>query len=208
LGWISSPRFVKALGRLALLLPLLAIGTSLPPSLPPSLAQPTNTALTIRADVQEANSITGIVTAKGNVRMDYPARQIVATAAQAQYFSKEQRIILSGNVVIVQQGVNTIKAETITYLVDRGQFVALPPADQQVESVYVVPDRGATTTPATSATSVRQIKPAFKNTVSPPTPTKKPQESETGSSSGDRSDKPSTDNREQNATPDRQNKPE
>lgn len=120
-----------------------------------------NTALTIRADIQEANSRTGVVTARGNVRMKYPARQINATSTQAQYFSKERRIVLSGNVIVLQQG-NSIKAETITYLIDEGKFQALPPNEQQVESVYIVPDDGATSS-AASTTPVAQIKPAFKN---------------------------------------------
>jgi lipopolysaccharide export system protein LptA len=130
-------------------------------------AQPANTALTIRADVQEVNANTGVVTARGNVRIDYPARQIVATAAQAQYFANEQKIVLSGNVVVTQQGVNSIRAETITYLVDTGQFIALPPKDQQVESVYIVPDRDLANTPATVASPIEQIKPAFKSPVAP-----------------------------------------
>ncbi len=146
-------------------IPILAIASS---SLPPTQAQ-SNTALTIRADVQEANSITGVVTATGNVKMSYPARQIDAVAEQAQYFSKEQRVVLTGNVVVTQEGVNSIKAQTITYLVSEGKFVASPPNNQQVESIYVVPDRDAVSNPATSATPVTQIKPAFKKQqVSPP----------------------------------------
>ncbi|WP_425213886.1 LptA/OstA family protein [Tumidithrix helvetica] len=133
----------------------------------PVVAQTANTALTIRADIQEANSITGVVTATGNVQMNYPARQINATAAQAQYYSKEQRVVLTGNVIVIQQGVNSLKAETITYLVTEGKFLAEPPANQQVESVYVVPDRDVGTTTATTATPVTQIKPAFKNQISP-----------------------------------------
>jgi lipopolysaccharide export system protein LptA len=143
---------------------------------PVALAQTANTALTIRADIQEANSITGVVTATGNVQMNYPARQINATAAQAQYYSKEQRVVLTGNVVVIQQGVNSLKAETITYLVTEGKFVAQPPANQQVESIYVVPDRDAAATTATTATPVTQIKPAFKNQVSPLVVPPKPQD--------------------------------
>jgi len=147
-------------------IPVLAIASS---SLSSTQAQ-TNTALTIRADVQEANSITGVVTATGNVKMSYPARQIDAVAEQAQYFSKEQRVVLTGNVIVTQEGVNSIKAQTITYLVSEGKFVAAPPDNQQVETIYVVPDRDVASTPATSATPVTQIKPAFKKQqVSPPT---------------------------------------
>ena len=48
---------------------------------------PSNGSITIRSDSQEANSGTGIITAIGNVRINYPARQIQATSAQAQYLS-------------------------------------------------------------------------------------------------------------------------
>ncbi len=157
----------SAISKLFLIvLPLLAIAAS---SLPPTQAQTTNTALTIRADIQEANANTGVVTATGNVKMSYPARQIDAIAEQAQYFSKEQRVVLTGNVVVTQEGVNSIRAQTITYLVSEGKFVASPPNNQQVETIYVVPDREVTNTPATSASPVNQIKPAFKKQqVSPP----------------------------------------
>ncbi len=159
-----------------LLLPLMLFGSMPAPASSQNSGQ--NTALTIRADIQEANSKTGIVTARGNVRMKYPARQINATSAQARYFSKERRIILSGNVIVTQQG-NSIKAETITYLIDEGKFEALPPDQQQVESVYIVPDEGDTANPNSKTTPVAQIKPAFKppskGLVSPvivPTPKK------------------------------------
>jgi lipopolysaccharide export system protein LptA len=141
----------------------------------PLAAQPTGTnsgatsgALTIRADVQEANAKTGVITARGNVRLDYPARQVAATAATAQYFSQEQRIVLSGGVVITQQGVNSIRAETVTYLVSEGRFLATPTGDRQVETVYVVPDRDANQTPATATTPVEQVKPAFKDWTNTP----------------------------------------
>ncbi len=104
-------------------------------------------ALTVRSDVQEANSKTGVVTARGNVQINYPARQIQATAAQAQYFSRERRLVLNGNVFVLQEG-NSIQGETITYLIDEGRFVALPQQNQQVESIYIVTDSDSTTSPA------------------------------------------------------------
>jgi lipopolysaccharide export system protein LptA len=93
--------------------------------------------LTLRSDVQEANAKTGVITARGNVQIFYPARQIQATAAQAQYFSRERRIILSGDVYVLQQG-NSLRGETITYLIDEGRFVALPLPPKQVEAVYLL----------------------------------------------------------------------
>lgn len=127
-------------------------------------------ALTVRSDVQEANSQTGVVTARGNVQIDYPSRQIQATAAQAQYFSKERRIVLSGNVYVLQQG-NSLRGETITYLIDEGRFVALPTATRQVESIYLVSDPQAPTEPvAPPVTPPFNPKPAFKTPVSNPSP--------------------------------------
>ncbi|MDJ0567888.1 MAG: LptA/OstA family protein [Pleurocapsa sp. MO_192.B19] len=94
-------------------------------------------AITLKSDIQESNSETGIITARGNVKIDYPARQLQATAAQAQYFSRERRLILTGNVYVIQQG-NSMRAETMTYLVDEGRFIATPNSDRQVESTYII----------------------------------------------------------------------
>ncbi|MEC9028220.1 MAG: hypothetical protein VX543_03315, partial [Cyanobacteriota bacterium] len=41
--------------------------------------------ITIESDIQNADSVTGVFTAIGNVRIVYPARGIVATSRQAQY---------------------------------------------------------------------------------------------------------------------------
>lgn len=95
--------------------------------------------LRLESDIQEANSITGVITARGNVRINYPARQIQATAVQAQYFSRERRIVLRGDVYVLQEG-NSLRGEVITYLIDEGRFVAQPDRGEQVESIYLVPD--------------------------------------------------------------------
>ena len=119
-------------------------------------------ALNIRADVQEANAQTGVLTARGNVQIYYPARQIQATSAQAQYFSREGRIVLSGNVYVLQQG-NSIRGETVTYLIDEGRFTATPKTNTQVESIYIVPNSNGSTQPAAApATPPFKPKPAPK----------------------------------------------
>ncbi len=120
---------------IALLLPLFA--QSIPPySL--ARAQSNGGAIQLKASRVEANSNTGVVTATGNVRIDYPNRQIYSTSAQALYYSREQRIVLSGNVDVVQEG-NTLQAETVTYLIEEGRFVATPGPNEQVEAVYILP---------------------------------------------------------------------
>lgn len=93
--------------------------------------------ITIRSDSQEANSETGVITAQGNVQINYPSRQIQATATQAQYYSRERRLVLNGNVYVIQQG-NSMRAESMTYLIDEGRFIATPRSDRQVESTYIV----------------------------------------------------------------------
>lgn len=95
--------------------------------------------MTVRSDVQEANSETGVITARGNVQITYPVQELEATAAQAQYFRNERRLVLTGNVHVVQ-GENNIRAEKVTYLLEEGRFVATPKDEQQVTSTYVVPE--------------------------------------------------------------------
>lgn len=126
----------------ALLLPVALTGVLANPSYPQNSGAQIRS-LTLRADIQEADAKTGIVTARGNVQIDYPARQIQATAAQAQYFSRERRIVLSGDVYVLQKG-NSLRGETITYLIDEGRFIALPKNNRQVESVYIIPESDVT----------------------------------------------------------------
>jgi len=103
-----------------------------------SLAQsPKSGAITLKSDIQESNSQTGVITARGNVKIDYPARQIQATATQAQYYSRERRLILTGDVYVLQEG-NSLRAEEMTYLIDEGRFIAKPQGDRQVESTYII----------------------------------------------------------------------
>jgi lipopolysaccharide export system protein LptA len=94
-------------------------------------------AITLQSDIQESNSKTGIITARGNVKINYPARQIQATAIQAQYYTRERRLILTGDVYVIQEG-NSMRAESLTYLVDEGRFIATPKSDRQVESTYII----------------------------------------------------------------------
>jgi len=134
-----------------LALTLLGIMTLLQPR---ALAQSGNgsansNTMTVRSDVQEANSETGVITARGNVQINYPAQQLQATAAQAQYFRSERRLVLTGDVYVLQ-GENSIRAEKVTYLLEEGRFVATPKEEQQVTSTYVVPE------PQNNATSSSQ----------------------------------------------------
>jgi lipopolysaccharide export system protein LptA len=101
--------------------------------------------MTVQSDIQEANSVTGVVTARGHVQVFYPARNLQATSAQAQYFSKEHRLVLTGNVYALQEG-NSMRAETMTYLIDEGRFLAVPNNNQQVQSIYLVKNKDQNST--------------------------------------------------------------
>ena len=92
--------------------------------------------VTIESDLQKADNSTGVVTATGNVRILYPDRGVVATARQAQYFSKEGRVVLSGDVDIIQDNGNSLRAERIVYLVERERIIADPAEGQQVVIRY------------------------------------------------------------------------
>lgn len=122
--------------------------------------------ITLLSDVQEANAQTGVVTARGNVQIFYPARDMQATSAQAQYYSQEGRIVLTGDVYVLQDG-NSIQGERITYLVNEGRFVAVPDSGEQVQSVYLIPtddEAGPVSAPAADFNP----KPEFKEPVSTP----------------------------------------
>lgn len=140
--------------QFSLMLPLALLSAILlPTQLQTATAQSAggNRPLTIRSDIQEYDAKTQVITARGNVQMLYPARQLQATSAQAQYFSKERRIDFTGNVYILQQGGNSMRAEKVTYLIDEGRFVALPQNNRQVESVYMVQETEQNNQPARPA---------------------------------------------------------
>ncbi|NJK63542.1 MAG: hypothetical protein HC921_13415 [Synechococcaceae cyanobacterium SM2_3_1] len=96
-------------------------------------------ALRIRADSQEANATTGVIIARGNVGITYPAENVQAQAQLATYYTREQRIVLEGQVQISQDQ-NQLRAEKVTYLVESGEIQAEPQGGDQVESVYVFPE--------------------------------------------------------------------
>ena len=92
--------------------------------------------VTVESDLQQADNLTGVVTATGNVKISYPPKQVQAWARQAQYFTKEERIVLTGDVDVLQDGGNRLKAERITYLVLEDRMIADPAPGDQVLSNY------------------------------------------------------------------------
>jgi len=105
------------------------------PTAPISAEEPSGL-VTVESDLQQADNVTGVVTATGNVRITYPVKQVQATARQAQYFTKEERIILTGDVEVMQDGGNRLKAERVTYLVLEDRLIADPATEDQVFSKF------------------------------------------------------------------------
>ena len=121
-------------GGLLFSLPLLA---ALAPLFPAQAQQAADAGvITIESDLQSADSSTGVITASGNVRLVHAGRGLVATSRQAQYFTEEDRIVLSGDVDVIQADGNLLRADRFTYLLEDGTAVASPVPGQQVFSQW------------------------------------------------------------------------
>ena len=92
--------------------------------------------ITIESDLQAADNSTGVITASGNVRLVHAGRGLVATSRQAQYFTEEDRIVLSGDVDVIQADGNQLRADRFTYLLEEGRAIATPVPGQQVFSQW------------------------------------------------------------------------
>jgi|688.fasta_scaffold593149_2 lipopolysaccharide export system protein LptA len=90
--------------------------------------------VTIESDQQQADNVTGVVTAIGNVRITYPERGMVATARQAQYYTREGRLVLSGDVDIIDRDGQRLRADQIVYWLNGQRLLALPAKGQQVQT--------------------------------------------------------------------------
>lgn len=106
----------------------------------PTQAQQTADAgvITIESDLQSADNSTGVITASGNVRLVHADRGLVATSRQAQYFTEEERIVLSGDVDVIQTDGNLLRADRFTYLLEEGRAIARPEPGQQVFSQWTL----------------------------------------------------------------------
>lgn len=107
--------------------------------------------ISIESDSQQSDNKTGIVTATGNVRIVYPDRGMVATARQAQYFSREGRLVLSGDVDVIDQDGQRIRADRLVYLVDSERLQAEPPKGRQVYSKLRIQQRPVPAPPGPAA---------------------------------------------------------
>ncbi|BEV36323.1 hypothetical protein CREGCYN_11350 [Synechococcus sp. M16CYN] len=103
--------------------------------------------ITIESDKQSADNSTGIITASGNVRLVYIDQGVMATSHQAQYFTKEGRIVLSGDVDFVYKNGNLLRANRITYSLIDERALATPSNDEQVFSQWSFDSNSANSIP-------------------------------------------------------------
>ena len=108
-----------------------------------------NGLITIESDSQIADNVTGVVTAIGNVRIVYSSRGMVTTSRQAQYFSREGRLVLSGDVDVVQEDGSTLRAERVTYNLEDDRVVAVPSSGGQVRATMILRQDQPAQTPLT-----------------------------------------------------------
>ena len=94
--------------------------------------------ISIESDSQQADNRTGIVTATGNVRITYPDRGMVATSRQAPYYSREGRLVLTGDVDVIDHDGQRIRAERLVYRIDSERMEAAPPEGRQVYSKMLI----------------------------------------------------------------------
>lgn len=100
----------------------------------PAAALTTTGLVSIESDLQKADNASGIITASGNVRIVYPDQRVVATSRQAQYFSREGRIVLTGDVDVIQPDGSSMRAERLTVLLNSQRVIAEPSRGKQVIS--------------------------------------------------------------------------
>ena len=139
-------------GGLLLCLPLLA---ALCPLFPSQAQESSDAAvITIESDLQSADNSTGVITASGNVRLVHARRGLVATSRQAQYFTEEDRIVLSGDVDVIQADGNLLRADRFTYLLEEGRAIATPVPGQQVFSQWSLQPSQSVLDPAPATNQV------------------------------------------------------
>ena len=144
---------------LALMLPGVILGVmAVPNQVQTASAQASNqgSPLRITGEFQEYNAKAQIATVRGNVQLLFKARGIQATAAQAQYLIRERRIVLTGDVYVLQQGGNSLRAERVDYLIDEGRFVAAPKTGSQVESIYIINETATPAAPSPQTQNLRR----------------------------------------------------
>jgi lipopolysaccharide export system protein LptA len=129
------PHLSRAMLMALLVLPPGVVAQQAEPE-PPRQSQPLSGLVTIESDRQMADNATGMVTATGNVRITYPDQRVIATARQVQYFTRDNIVVLSGDIDVVQTDGHSLRAEQLHYDINQERLLLTPASGEQVVTIY------------------------------------------------------------------------
>tara|TARA_B100000700_G_C14454461_1_gene583161 strand:- start:115 stop:537 length:423 start_codon:yes stop_codon:yes gene_type:complete len=86
----------------------------------------------ILSDVQTNDNDNGVFSAIGNVKIRYPDKEIMATSDSAKYYKSDDKIVLKGNVKMIQESSHSVYAEQIVLFIDEDRIIANAKPDSQV----------------------------------------------------------------------------
>ena len=69
----------------------------------------------IESDIQFTDSQSGVFTAKGNVNINFPLKNIFAKSDHLKYYNTDKTLLLKGNVTLIREGINTLNANQVVY---------------------------------------------------------------------------------------------
>tara|TARA_Y100001968_G_C19436514_1_gene760013 strand:- start:1180 stop:1599 length:420 start_codon:yes stop_codon:yes gene_type:complete len=92
----------------------------------------------IESDRQVSDNSNDVFSAIGKVKINYPLRGIIATSDEAKYLRTERKIILIGDVEVIQQGFNSISAEEVIFFLDDNRILANSNSDDQVLTKFIL----------------------------------------------------------------------
>ncbi len=92
----------------------------------------------IESDSQNSDSINGVFTAYGDVKITYPEKNIIITSTQAQYLEDESIIVFNGDVNVIREGKDKLLSNRIVYFLDDDRLVADSLHDSQVELTILI----------------------------------------------------------------------
>ena len=92
--------------------------------------------LVIESEFQSSINNRGYVIAEGDVLFSHNNFGIKAKSKNATYNTREEIIVLSGEVDVIQKNGNRLIADRVTYFINEQRIVALPLINQQVFSFW------------------------------------------------------------------------
>ena len=102
----------------------------------------------VESDNQVSDTLTEVFTASGNVRLSYPNKSVTAKADKVQFFKKEGKIVMSGNVDVIRgdgKGTDTLKADRVVYFIKDDRLEAEAISDKQVYTKVLLKPSGSST---------------------------------------------------------------